>query len=538
MKLIESTNLSKMCDYSFGDQSSIINNIFDGFMKEANIDNKEFIQKYVSIKESGRNYMTLFIDNIRLYNRDIKFLKSSDKDYVHGLLKKNDLLELCSFFTDMNFIIFTGFEDTPIDEFIFDKIPNNVLTIYAANAICFGGKVVPIPYGLKRRMFQSDNKLDILLSSLSDNTEPNKLLYINHTISNNVSERGDIHKSFVDKSWATINMEQLDYVSYLKKLKEHKFMISPHGNAIDCDCHRNWELFYMKRVPIVKKCEYLECMFKDFPVLFVNDFSEVTEELLIANNHLYEEALKIKFNKLDLNILFKSYINASLNIKSHLKKNKEKYSPWVDNNEQGRIELKILPYLQEIENGFFIEAGALNGLFQSNTKILEDLGWGGLLVEPSKNAYEECLKNRTCFVENCALVSSDFKDEFVYGDFNDDGFEGMGARSSIQPTGVQVKAKTLTNLLQERNITHVDFISLDVEGYEIEALKGLDFNAINVSYMLIEVNSDFYSLDDLNIFLLDKGFINILNVSNFSPETTPGWPGNHQDYLFKNINLM
>ena len=53
MKLIESTSLSKLCDYSFGDQSSIINNIFDGFMKEANIDNQEFIDSYTNIKNSG-----------------------------------------------------------------------------------------------------------------------------------------------------------------------------------------------------------------------------------------------------------------------------------------------------------------------------------------------------------------------------------------------------------------------------------------------------------------------------------------------------
>ena len=313
MKLIESTALSKLCDYSFGDQSSIINNIFDGFMKEANIDNQEFIDCYTKIKNSGRNYMTLFIDNIRLYNREITFIKDSDKDYVYGLLKKNDLLKLCSFFTDMKFIIFTGFEDTPIDEYIFDKIPDNVLTVYAANAICFGGKVVPIPYGIKRRMNSSDNKMDILLSSLDDNTEPTKLLYINHTISNNVSERGEIHKPFIDKNWATINLSPLDYVSYLKKIKEHKFMLSPNGNAIDCDCHRNWELFYMKRVPIVKKCKYLEHMFKGLPVLFVNDFSEVTEELLNEHNYLYEEALNINNNNLDLDIMFKLYLNNSLN---------------------------------------------------------------------------------------------------------------------------------------------------------------------------------------------------------------------------------
>jgi hypothetical protein len=313
MVLVESSNLSEMCDYTFGDQSSIINNVFGGFMKDANISNNEFIKKYESIKNSGKNHMTLFIDNIRLYNRDIKFLKEQDRPYVNGLLEKNDLLELCSKLTDMNFIIFTGFEDTPIDDFIFDKIPSNVLGIFAANAISFGGKVHPIPYGLKRKMSQSDtNKTQIIIDLTNIETKPEKLLYINHKISNNVSERKNIGQIFKDKKWVTITNGGLGYRGYLMEMKNHKFMVSPNGNAIDCDCHRNWELFYMKRVPIVKRCKYLEHMFKDFPVLFVDDFSEITEELLRENEHLYEEALKIDYSKLDLKLLYDSYLETAL----------------------------------------------------------------------------------------------------------------------------------------------------------------------------------------------------------------------------------
>ena len=62
-----------------------------------------------------------------------------------------------------------------------------------------------------------------------------------------------------------------------------------------------------------------------------------------------------------------------MKIKKHLEENKDTYKPWIVDKNQGMVEWKILPYLQNIENGVFVEAGAHDGLFQSNTKILEDL---------------------------------------------------------------------------------------------------------------------------------------------------------------------
>jgi hypothetical protein len=53
--------------------------------------------------------------------------------------------------------------------------------------------------------------------------------------------------------------------------------------------------------------------------------------------------------------------------------------------------------------------------------------------------------------------------------------------------------------------------------------------------MLIEVNTDDYTLLELDNLLLNKGFENIGNISNFNKISNPSWPGNHQDYLYKKI---
>ena len=71
-------------------------------------------------------------------------------------------------------------------------------------------------------------------------------------------------------------------------------------------------------------------------------------------------------------------------------------------------------------NGFFIEVGAHDGIFQSNTLSLEkDLGWTGILIEPSISAYLDCVKNRPnskCI--NTALTSFLNMKKNPYGDFN------------------------------------------------------------------------------------------------------------------------
>ena len=309
MELIEGVALSNLCDYSFGDQSGKWGNIYTSFMKDANLLNVEFVSKLFEIKKS-RNYMTLFIDNIRLYKRHIEEVSDSDRSYVDSLHTKSDLLNLCRNFPDMKFIIFTNLEDTPTDDYIFDAIPENVLCISAVNAVSHGGKVIPSPYGLQRRMSPQDNRIETIreLMTFPDPQDLN-LLYVSHN-ENSHSDRVGTKSLFLNKEWATVDTERVEYRDFLSKLKGSKFMLCPRGNAIDC--HRNWEVLYMKRVPVMKRYPYLEVLFKDYPVLFVDDYKEVTEELLIENDYLFENIQDFDISKLTLPYFFDSIVEKSL----------------------------------------------------------------------------------------------------------------------------------------------------------------------------------------------------------------------------------
>ena len=307
MEVIEGVALSKLCDYSFGDQSGQWGNIYTSFMKGANLLNTEFATKVFDLSKE-RSYMTLFIDNIRLYKRDIIEVKPEDKDYVFGLMEESNLLKLCGCYPMMKFIIFTNLEDTPIDEDVFDAIPDNVLCISAVNAIENGGKVIPAPYGVQREMSPRDNRIEQLENAMKANIDPSlsKLLYVNHNDSSH-DDRVGLKGMFRDEEWSNVDEQRVNYYHFLLNLANHKFILCPRGNAIDC--HRNWEVLYMRRVPVMKRDEYLEVLFKDYPVLFVDKYSDITKDLLLENEHLFQQAREMDLTRLTLRGFFDNIIN-------------------------------------------------------------------------------------------------------------------------------------------------------------------------------------------------------------------------------------
>ena len=303
MELIEGVALSELCDYSFGDQSGQWGNIYTSFMKDANLLNTEFASKAFEIRKE-RDYMTLFVDNIRLYKREIEEVKPEDKDYVNSLMETSDVLSLCRHYEGMKFIIFTNLEDTPTDEYIFNAIPENVLCIAAINAVAHGGKVIPAPYGLQRKMTPNDTRIEDIQKAMENLPDATQLLYVNH---NDSSHEDRLGLKDMFRSWATVQDTRVDYPNFLSNLAQHKFVLCPRGNAIDC--HRNWEVLYMRRVPVMLTYPYLLDLFQDYPVLWVSGYEDITEDLLELNNHLYEEAQKMDLTPLTLHGFFDRIVN-------------------------------------------------------------------------------------------------------------------------------------------------------------------------------------------------------------------------------------
>ncbi|GAG15750.1 unnamed protein product, partial [marine sediment metagenome] len=84
---------------------------------------------------------------------------------------------------------------------------------------------------------------------------------------------------------------------YFNRLSEYKFVVSPEGFGIDC--HRHYEALIAGSIPIVEKNSLTQKKYENMPVLYSNDYSEITEEYLLEK---YDEMLhkKYDFSKLFL----------------------------------------------------------------------------------------------------------------------------------------------------------------------------------------------------------------------------------------------
>lgn len=84
-------------------------------------------------------------------------------------------------------------------------------------------------------------------------------------------------------------------LSYLQNIASSKYVLSPHGDYPDC--YRHYEAMYLSAIPITirhPKLYFLE----DMPTLLLNDWSELTEELLISS---YDTIINKSREKLDIN---------------------------------------------------------------------------------------------------------------------------------------------------------------------------------------------------------------------------------------------
>jgi FkbM family methyltransferase len=179
-----------------------------------------------------------------------------------------------------------------------------------------------------------------------------------------------------------------------------------------------------------------------------------------------------------------------------------------------------LEALFDRDGGFFVEAGGNDGIFQSNTYALErKRRWRGILVEPEPELARACALARPgSTTVRAALVAADFREPEVTLRFGGSMTLVVGARAddeawvaSAHARGQEAPAheftapaRTLSSILDEAGAPEVDLLSLDIEGYEAQALAGLDFDRHAPRFILVEMRDPTTDGDPIEAVLGDR----------------------------------
>jgi FkbM family methyltransferase len=167
--------------------------------------------------------------------------------------------------------------------------------------------------------------------------------------------------------------------------------------------------------------------------------------------------------------------------------------------------------------GFFVEFGATNGVTLSNSCLLEkEYGWKGILAEPAKDWHADLKKNRRAAIDTrCVWKKTgeflQFK-ETEYGELSTLlEFQDKDANKGGRQAGkiYEVETVSLNDLLEfHKAPNHMDFLSIDTEGSELDILSAFNFFKYRFDIMCVEHN---YTEDrpKLKSLLESKGYVNV-----------------------------
>jgi FkbM family methyltransferase len=143
--------------------------------------------------------------------------------------------------------------------------------------------------------------------------------------------------------------------------------------------------------------------------------------------------------------------------------------------------------------GFYVDVGAADPVNLSVTKWFYDLGWSGLNIEPNKQLFDRLAADRPRDINlDCGVGATVSEAQFFEPDVGELSSFDARVRDHAQNSGIPGSTRTvavlpLTDLLGLHCAGRdIDFLKIDVEGWESEVLKGLDLRQYRPVVILIE----------------------------------------------------
>jgi len=206
-------------------------------------------------------------------------------------------------------------------------------------------------------------------------------------------------------------------------------------------------------------------------------------------------------------------------------------------SQYGQDRFLHLNVFKGFKNGFFVDVGAHDGKSLNNTLFFEEiLGWKGINIEPIPSVYNALTVNRPrCLNINCAIDKKDGSANFYqntghtemlsrleshYDSRHMERCKAENAEHGSTTTVVVVPTKRLETIFDDYPVTHIHYLSIDVEGAEKAVIESINFNKVFIDVIEFENNYP-GSSNSIIEYLQDKGYrmINIHGLDIFMIHT-------------------
>lgn len=163
--------------------------------------------------------------------------------------------------------------------------------------------------------------------------------------------------------------------------------------------------------------------------------------------------------------------------------------------------------LPGVSHGYFLDVGSGDGTVASNTKALEERGWSGICVDP----FPTHMEGRTCQMFKEVVFSEAGKRMTFHRAGELGGLaETLGewkAYAEKAPT-VEFTTVTLDDILARAKAPQrIDFMSLDIEGAELEALRGFPFDRYRIGALDVEHNFEEPKRSQIQELMQSHGYV-------------------------------
>ncbi len=180
---------------------------------------------------------------------------------------------------------------------------------------------------------------------------------------------------------------------------------------------------------------------------------------------------------------------------------------------QNREDIILSGFFKNVNRGFYADIGANHPTEDSVTRLFYDAGWRGINVEPNTRLFKSLEKNRPRDI-NVNVGISDKPGELEIREY-EGWYAGLSTFSkemqaqndpSIKFRDVKVKTITLKQLFEENKVKDINFMKVDVEGYEYNVLKSNDWVKYRPQILCIEANHNF---KDWSTILSENRYIKV-----------------------------